>query len=329
MLDAWAKINSGRWRNTRIDTSEAISRYRRLNDHLPEFFLFHVDGGEISLVPKRDHPTTADWLQVRIRAYMRFLRDCLASGHFAARDLLIPIVLGDFAVDGEAGPIFCFQKRFSSDALLINDIDFLDQGFFEEDVYRDRLEYPEKRDRAVFIGSTTGSTHDVESVKSLKNPRIAAAIAFKDDPRVDFRLPNIVQCRDRQAEDLLRSMGFGSGGWASWQDQFASKFIISMDGNGATCSRVAVTLRSNSVLLKYDSPNLLYYFPTMLPWMHYIPIHSHDDVARVVEAERSQPGLHRDIAEAGRTYAETFLTRDMGVRYGAMMLTMFARAFDR
>jgi hypothetical protein len=32
--------------------------------------------------------------------------------------------------------------------------------------------------------------------------------------------------------------------------QFGNKFIISMDGNDATCSRLPITFRSNSVLLK-------------------------------------------------------------------------------
>jgi hypothetical protein len=142
-----------------------------------------------------------------------------------------------------------------------------------------------------------------------------------------FRLPGIVQYDSEETRALLQALPYCGGKPASWEAQRAYKCVISMDGNGATCSRVATSLLSNCVLLKYASPHMLYYFDGLAPWTHFIPIERHDDVLSAVALERHAPGILAPIAAAGRDFAETYLSRDRVIFYTAAVLTLYARCF--
>jgi len=149
---------------------------------------------------------------------------------------------------------------------------------------------------------------------------------FRGDPLVDFRLPLIVQCDTKETEDAIRALGFGEGK-ASWPDQLKSKFLISVDGNGATCSRVVIALKSNSVLLKYRSVNLLYYFSGLNEYFHYIPVNDAIDIRQIVKAERRSPGLCKSISEHGSDFYLKYLTAEASKRYAATLLEQYARIF--
>ena len=101
-----------------------------------------------------------------------------------------------------------------------------------------------------------------------------------------------------------------------------------MDGNGAAFSRVAVALKSRSVLLKYDSPRELYYFPGLVPWLHYIPIATDQDIVDVVRIEREHPGYFRYAADAGRRFFRTFLNRGAVMSYASRLIEMYFSVFE-
>jgi hypothetical protein len=100
-----------------------------------------------------------------------------------------------------------------------------------------------------------------------------------------------------------------------------------MDGNGATCSRIAAALMSNSVLCKYDSIHELYYFPLLIPWVHYIPIHEDADVLKVIQMEKKDPGRFREIAENGTAFAKEYLSRESVNKYTSLLLSEYSRLY--
>jgi hypothetical protein len=109
-----------------------------------------------------------------------------------------------------------------------------------------------------------------------------------------------------------------------WKDQFERRFILSMDGNGATCSRVVIALMSNSVLLKYHSDNVLYYFDGMQPWIHYVPVMEDRDVQATIDLEAREPTSFARIAAAGQKFASTYLSRSAIVEYTRALLLLYA-----
>jgi hypothetical protein len=185
--------------------------------------------------------------------------------------------------------------------------------------------YLAKVPRAVFAGATTGGSNTVEGIVSAPLPRIGAAAFFDGRLDVDFRLPRIVQYADEAARALLEQQPYCQRPELQWSEQFQSRFLISMDGNGATCARVAVALASNSVLLKYQSEQTLYYFDGLVPHVHYVPIATHQDVLDVLAAERIEPGRFYPVAEAGRVFASQYLTRARATEYMARLLTGYAQ----
>ena len=76
---------------------------------------------------------------------------------------------------------------------------------------RDTLDYAQKTCTAVFYGSTTGGLITADVVRRLSNPRLRGFAAFRNHPRVTFRLPTIVQCDSEATAAMLREMGAGDG----------------------------------------------------------------------------------------------------------------------
>ena len=158
-------------------------------------------------------------------------------------------------------------------------------------------------------------------------PRLRAARYFQGHQRIGFFLPAIVQCDTAETRQILEEMAFCQEQRVSWQEQFTRRFVISMDGNGATCSRVAIALRSNSVLIKYASAEMLYYFHGLQEWLHYIPVAHDRDLDALLDLGDWSPRSPEEIAYAGRSFAERFLTRDSIIAYTVTLLSLYSKCF--
>jgi hypothetical protein len=142
----------------------------------------------------------------------------------------------------------------------------------------------DKLDRAIFVGRTTGKGDiSISDIKTGLIPRISSAMYFKDKENIEFYLTDAVQCKNDQVVDYIHSLGIIHQFTDTWPEQFKRKYIISMDGNGACCSRICLALKSNSILLKYNSSSQLYYYNHLGPWIHYIPISKDRDVLNILE----------------------------------------------
>ncbi len=259
----------------------------------------------------------------RTQQYLKFLGD-VALQLPPAFNATICISMQDKAT-GPKQPIFSLQRSDDQTWLLLPDIDFLSLDFYEDARFKDTLPYARKVARAVFAGATSGGTNTVQRILAATLPRLRAAAFFNGRLDVDFRLPNIVQCDGDEARKLLEAQPYCQRPVLQWSEQFHSRFLISMDGNGATCSRVAVALASLCVLLKYDSDDMLYYFDGLVPHVHYVPIETDENVLAILAAERVQPGRYLPVADAGRLFAHQYLTRERVTEYMVRLLTGYAQ----
>ena len=101
-----------------------------------------------------------------------------------------------------------------------------------------------------------------------------------------------------------------------------------MDGNGATCSRVVIALKSNSALIKYRSDYGLYYFPAMVAGRDYIEAASDRDVTDTVNAELAAPGHFTAVATAGQAFAARYLGKASVLDYTGALLRDYARIYN-
>lgn len=240
-------------------------------------------------------------------------------------DLLLQ--MGDGSMDYRHMPSFAFQKQRGAAAILLPDVDLLSMDWADPALI-DPLDFAQKAPHAIFVGSTTGRQIDAEVVLSRRHERLRAALSFKDAAGVTFDLPVITQCDTPETERLIAGLGV-SGRQRSWQEQFASRYLISIDGNGATCSRVAIALRSNSALVKYNSAHMLYYFHGLQPWVHYVPIRLDVQVEELVDNAGATFDRDRGIATRGSEFAERYLSPDAVDRYFAGVLRRYMEAFGQ
>jgi hypothetical protein len=327
VLMAWAMREMMPWLMKPVPPARAEYVFDELNTLADWAIIYDFNNGDVDIRPKPEAlaATQIDSTRERAQYYLNLFKAAsrLLPGDYKAT---LCVGVGD-ALDADYGvPVFCFQKARSDTSILLPDIDFLLSDYHLEPSTTDELGYDEKSPTAVFAGSTTGGTVTPEVAREYAMPRLRAAKFFSDSAIVDFRLPGIKQCSSAEAEAILRTNGFCQRPDLTWQQQFQHRFIISMDGNGATCSRVAIALRSNSVLMKYQSDRVLFYFGGLQPWLHYVPVNNDRHVERIIALETLMPGPFRHIAANSRAFAETFLSEDAIHRYTADLLTLYGRA---
>jgi hypothetical protein len=325
---SWCLKETAHWSARRLDFAAAVEQFRAWNDTRDDLFLFEIAGRRVSVAPKSaalQSTPFAKILHVRADHYRRHVQAVLDAHALTLSTMFVVAVADRAGVRGEA-PVFGFQKTAGEPILLLPDIDFLTHDFYDAPLYRDEVAFDDKTASAVFTGSTTGGEITMDIVRRLALPRLRAARRFSGSADVAFDLPNIVQCDSPETAAALAALGLPSRR-RTWPEQFRHKFLLSMDGNGATCSRVAIALRSNSVLLKYESPHSLYYFSEMIPWKHYIPIGADDEVENIIALERRSPGLFQFIADEGKNFYYRYLRRRDILFYTASLLFAYAQSF--
>ena len=325
VLQSWALSQTAPFAPGSVDPDAARATYEELNETTPWAFIFRIRNGLVSMDDKPEGVAPPAIQAERAEAYLRFLQS-VAMRLPPDLSTILCVSVDDLVSDIGEFPVFGFQKGLGERPLLLPDVDLLDHAFFESGELDDTTAYMDKSPSAVFAGSTSGGIITPDVARALSLPRLRAAAFFDSHERVDFRLPNIVQC-EAGAADILRAQPFCQKPTLTWEEQMRNRMLISMDGNGATCARVAVALRSNCVLLKYDSPDSLYYFAGMQPWLHYVPVSKDEDVEIILSQEANLPAAFARIAEEGRRFAQTYLSRDSAERYTALLLERYAAIF--
>lgn len=315
------------WKASPFNRAALDETFDTLNRDHANVFVFDIRAGAITIRPKGpvdETPLIAMQMPqflARVRRYRALLQAALAAARLKL-DMSLAIDVNDHPLGQSDVPVFAFQNTAQSNAILLPDVDFLNWNWYLRQT--DRLPYDRKAIRAVFAGSSSGELHDAENILHPTNPRLIAAAHFVGHRNVDFRISEIVQCTDAAKALLERQPYFKPR--LGWPEQWQNRFILSLDGNGATCSRVALGLKSNSVLVKYASPFDLFYFPQLRAGGDYLEVTSEPEIEAIVERELSAPGHHRDIAEAGSRFYRRYLARRPLIAYTALLLRAYHAA---
>lgn len=326
-IDFLVDVQLEKWAVDRPDTATVRRRLDELNAEQPSLTLFSIKGQEVSVVHPGGVPKEPlVFRDARTAMYKAFFENVLSRARLDL-DLVFALDTHDASCISQDVPIFVFQKHAHDKYVLLPDPDFMRYDFYDAHEFDDPVARDFKRDLAVFAGSTTGAgLITMESLDAHRVPRINSALRFKGSDRVAFTLPEIIQCENEQVSEAIEALAIG-GPKVSWREQFAAKYLISIDGNGATCSRVIISLKSNSILLKYDSPMRLYYFDCMKPWEHFVPISSDNDILSTMDALEQDVDLSRHIALSGKHLYDDILSRDGVHSYMAKLLEGYSACF--
>ncbi len=286
------------------------------------------------------HPVTRtfssheDWIKPRIESMEALFN--LAAKIIEINDLYIAVKFYDKMEGTSDFPVLSYHKhKGQNNTILIPDFEIFWRGFYAQNEFIDRYHFYEKTRTAIFYGSTTGTNwnedrdcwNTVKNIAEDPSVRIEAAKFFNNSNNVIFKLPNIVQCDSEDAIDFLKSFDFTKTSPVDLSAQLKSRFLISLDGNGPTLSRVATALLSNSVLLKYRSRWITYYHRLLSPYRNFVPIDNHDDVCSVVNSESSMDELYHIISRQSSLDFTPIFSKPNVVRYLAVVLNEFNLIF--
>ncbi|ARQ02329.1 glycosyl transferase family 90 [Pseudorhodoplanes sinuspersici] len=316
-----AKEQLSAWRNKLLSRDDLRQAFVHLNA-VPNVSIFEIRKGDVCAWDKAKALEPLD--RVRRDLYQSFLKT-IVSERRPETSTVLAYALGDRYPNNDSIPTIGYQKRRSHSTILLPDVDFLRYDFYQGEQFQDQIPYLNKRTAAIFVGGTSGGNRISEERVKLV-PRIRSALYFKGHKNIDFFVPKIAQIDGEKTKQAIIDLGI-AGHPVSWEGHCNYKFRLSMDGNGATCSRVALALKSNSVLIKYSSEWMMHYFPLMRAGEHYIEINGDAEVDPIIEIELNDPGRWEGIASASTSFYETYLTRDRLLDYSAFVLDEYEFCF--
>ncbi|WP_197277284.1 glycosyl transferase family 90 [Sphingomonas profundi] len=330
-MKEWVEAEFAAWRGFSRDRDQIEAELGELSLQDASVFLFRVADGDVAMLPRAETDATRHvsslGLDIRAHQYLRMFRD--AVRFFGVGGSATFAVSMHDAFPGKTDlPLFCYQQKLGSRYILLPDIDFPQHLFYSDEraKYFDGRPFAAKQRSAIFVGSTTGDYLTAEHVRELRTPRLRAAVRFRDHPRITFHLPQIVQCDSPETVAMVEALDV-KGSPLDWHGQYEHRFLISVDGNGATCSRVYLSLNSNSVLLKYASPYQLHYFRGLVPWRHYVPVARDEDILDLIDNQDRHEALFADIAVQSKAFARRHLSRLSLLCYTARLLAEYVCMF--
>ncbi len=159
----------------------------------------------------------------------------------------------------------------------------------------DPVSFETKVSRIGFCGVTTGHQDPT------KNQRIhLCEWGLSNVDICDFKLAGIVQMDAINVAKSFPNLNkYLIGRWTNPNDLYNYKYLLSIDGNTACYDRPAWIMNSRSLLMKYASPDILWYYPFMLEGEHFLSVDGlHDIRNKYVYAENNTMDVRRIIANA-------------------------------
>lgn len=147
----------------------------------------------------------------------------------------------------------------------------------------DTQEWTSKLDKVVFCGTTTGNRDP------LTNQRINMCLWSLDKKqKYDFYITKVAQMnltdvlsRVPKFKEIYRPP-------LSIEDQLKYRYHLVMDGN--TCRFDIWYYKTNNVVLKYDSKEMLWYYPLIQSGVHHVDVNK-DNIGDVVNIYDNNPNL--------------------------------------
>ena len=324
----WACKEVSPW----IDRSDSRDEYdiflSKINEAYKDITVLDIKDNEVKIRRKQNsHIQLEEGGQdaLRLKNYLELFKNALRRSS-KPMQVSLAISTGDTIDFSAEYPIFCLQKTVDAPTILIPDVDFGNFDYYD-DAFTDR-HFLQKMDQVIFCGSSTGTILTDDDVINNKSDRLKLAHRFVDHDDIIIKIGSAVQCVSESGLNILRRKPYFEA--IPWPDQLRRRYILSIDGNGATCSRVVLTLRSQSLLLKYRSNERLFYFHGLQPMVHYVPISDAEDLLCKLSALRTGEINAVQIVKNANAFFKKHLRRKSVEEYLINLITVFqSNYFDK
>lgn len=113
--------------------------------------------------------------------------------------------------------------------------------------------------------------------------------------------------------------------YVSPEDHLKYKYLIDLDGVTSTFTALRWKLLSGCLVFKHLSKNIMWYYPELIPWIHFIPVEANlKDVQKKLAWAKAHDAEARKIAKAGREFAITHLMPEHILLYCYKTLCKYA-----
>ena len=184
--------------------------------------------------------------------------------------------------------------------------------------------YPweEKIEKAFWRGSGTDGAYTIDNLVTY--PRGFAVYLSKNNPEyIDAGFTHIHDHFFEQTKEVLRSTGLVS--FLNPKDQMQYKYLLDIDGVTFAYPAAYHKFLSNSLVMKQNSDNVMWFSSRLIPWEHFVPVHNDlRDVKEKVQWARENDGEAKKIADSGRQFALDHLMPEQILEYCYKTLVKYA-----
>lgn len=221
-------------------------------------------------------------------------------------------------------PIFIITKSKNDTGFILFPDWFALQGFEPEKslVLQGNALYPwESKSPLLFFRGQDSGIWDLRRWPDFPRPKLMKlSIEHPDLINAKFTYLNHIPFRDYANEK-----GF-MGDWVSMQDTVRYRYLMDIDGNCAPTPRFPLLLHSNSVILKNMTDSILWFYGTIKPYEHYIPVEENlSDLFTQLEWAKNHDEECQRISENARKLAAEVLSPEAIYLYLYQLLCEYSK----
>ena len=106
------------------------------------------------------------------------------------------------------------------------------------------------------------------------------------------------------------------------------KYILDIDGNSVSWTRLQYIMGGGSVALKVDSNNGQWYYGAIKPFEHYVPIKADfSDLNEKIEWLKNNDDKAQQIAKNGRDFVKNYMTHEAMNQYTIDLLKDYEKLY--
>ncbi len=185
-----------------------------------------------------------------------------------------------------------------------------------------------KIEKIFWRGSTSNGTYNINNFDKL--PRLTLSMLSKLYPNlIDAKFSKITQqfsknTDGKKMKQTLRNLWNEPPQEVKEVDHLKYKYLISIDGNTCAWSRVPWIMLSNSVLLKQETDNMEWFYPAIIPYVHYIPVNTDlTDIFPQFKWMKTHDDEVRQISKNATNFAENNLMSEHVEAHMAIVLNKY------
>lgn len=170
--------------------------------------------------------------------------------------------------------------------------------------------WEKKIDKVFWRGNTTGDFHIYTVDNFSKLPRLTISILSKlypdlIDAQFSYYSPQIMyENHGKNLREFCEILFGPKPKSVNEVDHLKYKYLLSLDGNAATGTRVTWIMYSNSVLLKQESRKIQWYYSALKAYKNYVPVnHRLTDIFDQIQWMQTHDKELKEIAKNAHNFA--------------------------